>query len=124
MLTKIGDDGKTWSVHSVPHQAEYEQRKRKLNLGEFEAIYSFLESDLNEDKFSVGTKYPDTSEAWRSPLNALYYAMNEDEKEAGFFLGLIMMDVIIHHDEEWFCTKSEMIKRDFATMFYFKKLIH
>lgn len=127
MLHKISNNGACFERVEVPYKKEYEDRKLKLKPGEFETIYNFLDEDVvMEDTFIVGIKYNKNTVAWngdgKTPgvLAPLYYAMNQDAPQGGIFLGLIVMDVVIHQDEDWFCLESDMIKRDFTVLRYFK----
>lgn len=124
MLFKLDSAGKFYQIKEVPFQREYEQRKMRLKKGEFAKVYGYLESEI-EEPFSVGTKYPSRNRAaWGGPLRCLYFSTGKNSEQAGFFLGMIMMDVMIHIRTRWACTKTNIIAhRDFETNFYFKPTI-
>jgi len=122
MLHKIDNNAQCYRVCEVPFQKEYEQRKLRLRKGQFEKVYNFLESEL-DGEFSVGTKYPSRNrKAWAGPLRCLWISTGKDVQQAGYFLGMIMMDVLIHKRSQWFTTKTNVVaRREFETNFYWQK---
>jgi hypothetical protein len=124
MLKKIDAKGRLFDVREVPFYDEYRSRKLLIPHASFQVIVDRLEKDLDEteDGFSVGTRYPDGNMAWltQGPFHVIYAAMDKDPVQAGYLLGSIVMDVIIHRSELWLCTKTNVTKREFETNFYFR----
>lgn len=123
MLTKIDNKGHAWPVKEVPYSEEYKSRLSRLNPGEFDEVWRFLKSELDAEtgKFSVGTKYPNTNRvAWDGPLSYLWESTGRDAEQAGYLLGIIMMDLIIQDADQWLCVKTNVTKRAFDTEFYFR----
>jgi hypothetical protein len=118
MLYRLNRD-KPKPVKSVPHPVEYQAWVNKLNPGEYKKIFNFLSNDLTDD-FSVGTKYPDHSPAWDGLLSCLWEATGHNAKQAGYFLGIMMMDVLIQDKDKWCCTKTNITHRDFDTNYYWR----
>jgi hypothetical protein len=121
MLNMVGE-GSVFPVKRVSHIEEYENMKAKMSDEDFDAVWDFLESDLLGEKvFSCSTKYPMTNQkAWRGSLSKLFEAAGRNVEVTGYFLGLLVMDIIINADEQWLCTKTNITKRDFATLCYWK----
>jgi hypothetical protein len=124
MLKKIDAKGRLFDVREVPFFDEYRSIRLLIPHVSFQVILDYLEGDLNviEGGFSVGTRYPDGHRAWLAlgPFSAIYHAMDKDPVQAGYLLGSIVMDVIIHRPELWFCTKTNVTKREFETNYYFR----
>lgn len=69
-----------------------------------------------------GTKYSLSNQvACSGPLSKIFNVLGRDVVVAGYFLGLIIMDLLIDSKEQWFCTKTNITKRDFDTMFYWRQ---
>jgi len=114
--------GKVFPVTKVSRTQEYRRMKAKISQVDFDAVWDFLESDINEDVFSCGTKYSQANqEAWRGPLSKLFSAVGKDVVATGYFLGLIVMDLLISYDEQWVCAKTNITKRKFETMCYWRQ---
>ena len=122
MLDMVGK-GPVFHVKKVSHFEEYENMKAKMADSDFEAVWDFLESDLLGEKvFSCSTKYPMTNQkAWRGPLSKLFEAVGRNVEVTGYFLGLLVMDIVISSEEQWLCTKTNITKRDFETLCYWKQ---
>jgi len=126
VLFRIDAKGRYFQIKQMPFQKEYAQRKLRLKKGEFEKVYGFLELEIDKP-FSVATKYPRRNRhAWGGALRYLYLSTGKNVKQAGYFLGMIMMDVTIHMRSKWACIKTNIIAhtpRDFETNYYFKPTI-
>lgn len=122
MLQKIDKKGHVFSVSEVPFEDEYRVLRLKIPHLSMQRIIDYLENDIENDDsgFSVGTRYPNNHPAWEEPFNAIYEAMGKDTVMTGYLLGSIVMDIIIHRPEKWFCTKTDVTKRDFEINFYFR----
>lgn len=120
MLVRIDASGHAYEVKKVPYASEYKERLSRLSPKDFKTIWKFLESGLKED-FSVGIKYTSKNrEAWDGPLHLIWESTGRDALSAGYFLGLIMMDVVIQDKHKWVVVKSGITRRDFETNFYFR----
>jgi len=97
--------------------------KKRLNTnGHLDTVVHFLEEDMvTEESFSCATKYPMTNKkAWEGPLKEVFEASGKDVTTAGYFLGLLVMEIIIDSDEKWWGTTTNISKREFETMFYWR----
>jgi len=122
MLKMIKDTGETFIVNSVPYEKEYRMLLKKFTKEQLNKLHDYLDSELPEGNFSVGTTFPLGSKHWgNGPLKVIYVNCDKNKEQAGYLLGQIVFDIIMNRDEEWFCTKTNITHRDFGTLFYFKK---
>ena len=122
MLKMIKDDGKTFIVDKVPYEKEYKELLEHFTEGEFDTLWDYIDANLPDVGFSVGTTFPLGSKHWGDgPLKVIYVNCGRNKEQAGYLLGQIVFDIILHRDEEWFCTKTNITHRDFGTLFYFKR---
>lgn len=49
-------DGKVFAVSKVGHASEYVMMKARTSHSDFSLVWNFLESDINEDEFSLRYK--------------------------------------------------------------------
>lgn len=122
MLRMIKEDGKAFIVDKVPYEKDYDRVREQFTPRQMEKLWHFLDNDITEDNFSVGTKYPKTNKkAWgNGPLKVIYEVCGHDELKAGYFLGQLVFHIIMERDENWFCIKTAITHRDFETLFYFR----
>lgn len=124
MLSKLDSKNELFPVKKVSYESFYQLAKSKLSDKNFKKVWDFIENDISEEeKFSCTTKYNlKNREVWgQGVFRCLYLALEKDTKATGYFLGLIVQDVIINSDDQWYCIKTNITNRDFATMFYWRK---
>lgn len=122
MLKMIKDTGEVFPVTSVPYEKEYNNLKRNFTEDEFNSLCEYVDANLPDGKFSVGTTFPLDSPHWGDgPLKVVYVNCGHNKEQAGYFLGQVVFEIILDRDEHWFCTKTNITHRDFGTLFYFKR---
>jgi hypothetical protein len=122
MLNMIKDSGKSFPVSHVPYIKDYEEIIKRFTPQQFNELWDYVDSNLPDEGFSVGTTFPLGSPHWGDgPLHIIYINCGKDKVRAGYFLGQLVFDIILNRDEEWFCTKTNITHRDFSTLFYFKR---
>ena len=122
MLKMIKDTGEVFPVTSVPYTKEYEHLRENFTTEEFNDLLEYVDANLPENEFSVGTTFPLDSPHWGAgPLKNVYVNCGHNKEQAGYLLGQIVFDILLHRNEQWFCTKTNITHRDFGTLFYFKR---
>jgi len=126
MAFKWMDGGE--NINSIParHKKFFENGKSKLTEDELEAISKYVEDSIDKyinnsikenPCFTVAWIFP---HPWEYPLDLIWSkACDKDEKNSAFWLGLLVMDVIINKNEEWLADKTNF-NRDFDQIAYWK----
>ena len=118
MLSVIDKSGKFYQLDTVPHFSNFRKHLRLFSKEVLVEIYQFIDRKLADTyRFSVATLF---GGEWDYPIKHIYDVLSEDEREAGFLLGKMVMHRVIHHPAEWVCTKANMQGRDFDVSFYWR----
>jgi hypothetical protein len=123
MLKKM-QDGKVFPVSQTGYAKEFRALKTKLQKrGSLDEVTEYLKDEIaKEDSFSCGTKFPMTNKkAWEGVLSRVFDASGRDVLVAGYFLGLLVMEIIIESDEQWLGCTTNINKRAFETMYYWRE---
>lgn len=119
MLIRMGEDGSCYTMKTVPGLKNYKDWIRKLGEENYENVKTWIEEEIEEkDRFFVAMLVP---KIWNEPLESIYRAVGEDERDAALLLGRIVQAVLIPHEKRWLCAKTDMTKRNFAVAFYWSE---
>lgn len=125
MLTMIGsNDNKRHNKKSVflmdtlPYKKNFDIWKNSLGKN-YDAVRNYVENKIMpSNDFSAATMFPKRS--WdNTPLMFIINTLNDEEMSA-WFLGLLIMDIIMQDIDYWFVTKTNFTGRDFETCYYWR----
>lgn len=122
-LEKLDDVSRFYSVTEIPKKKDFDKNWRlKFNVGEEVTTKNFLYSKIQPtEKFSVGTMFPKKEWPKNPELMRIFEIAQKSELQAAYFLGLMVMEILVEDDEPWLTTKTTLGERDIATAFYWRK---
>lgn len=93
-------------VTNIPHRSDYNRWMRNLSPADYQAVVDALNDYCDKAKEMVKSSFiPGT--VWQKPYIALYHACNRNERQAGYFFGLLLWSVIQHRDDAWVFWRAE-----------------
>lgn len=121
-LRKIDEQGNAYEVEAIPYKQHFDRNWRcKFGPGEESTIKDFLRSKIYAvDKFSVGSMFPKNVWTKQPELMRIYEVAGKSELQAAYFLGLLVMEILIECYPSYLTTKTVLGERDIATAFYWK----
>jgi hypothetical protein len=108
-------------IEAIPKRRQADFRRWRTALGEdnYQIASDAIRNRLDEKEVVVAAWLP--GKDWTgTPFEPLYYACNRNEEQSGWFFGLIVWDVMIHHSDDWFFLPAAD-EDDVLGMRYFRK---
>ena len=94
-------DGKR--IETIPRrrQADFQKWRTALGAPNYQIASDAIRNLLDGKEFVVSSFLPG-SDWTNTEFAPLYVACNGNQTQAGWFFGLIVWDVMIHHPDDWF----------------------
>lgn len=100
----------------------FEKHKEHLSDEDLNAISDYINEliDNSGERFNPGWEAPKSWEG--TPLQIIYEkACDKNEEESAYLYGLLVKEVFIERDDEWYVISQQERGRDFEQNSYFRK---
>jgi len=105
---------------SVPHERDFRMARARLTDEEYQAVVDAINEYVDEQNCFVSSYIPGSD--WTCTVyQALYCACNQSQDQAGMFFGLIVWQVMMERDDEWFFRPADKDFDAVIGMTYFRK---
>ena len=117
MLTMIKEDGAKFPLTTIPYKKNYDIWSGKIGTVNCQEIEEHVLSKIQGiDRFSAATVFP--KHTWAdTPLMHIINTLG-DEAISAWFLGLVIMSLLINDTQEWLVVKTDWMHREFEICFY------
>ena len=115
-------DRKQNMIKGTPHQEFYDLRRANLSVPDYQMMIKEIHRRMSErDVFAAR----DISEQHLqgTVFDPVCQACGNDEKEAGFFFGLLVKDAVQQHPDCWYLLREERDYYRLIVQVYCRKLI-
>jgi len=112
-------------ITDIPHRrkADFNRWRKKLADSDYEAVLDAINQYVNNvplDKPFVSSFLP--GKDWTGTVyQPLYIACGQSDEQSGWFFGLIVWQVMIDHDDEWFFKLADNDGDDVLGTTYWRK---
>ncbi len=108
-------------IQGTPHQEFYDHHRAKLSSPDYQMLIEEIHRLMSErDVFAAR----DISDQHLSGtvFDPVCQACGGDEKEAGFFFGLLVQDAVQQHQDPWYLLREERDYYRLIVLVYCRKL--
>jgi hypothetical protein len=105
-MLRFFDTEENMTIDDIPHRRDYAVWLGRLSREEQDTAFTHIESLIGDHEIRTSSWMPGAE--WQgTPLSPLYEkAARYGEQQAGWCFGLMLMQVMIQHPDQWFCKKA------------------
>jgi len=108
-------------IQGTPHQEFYAHHRAKLSDQDYQMIIKEIHRLMSERDVFAERDIRDQN-LQGSVFDPVYQACGGDEKEAGFFFGLLVREAVQQHQDTWYLLREERDYYRLIVQVYCRKL--
>lgn len=106
-------------VEIRPPQKYRLQKTKMFTEQEFHTVSEYVAGKIEHvQRFSCATLF---GGSWPEPLSLIWERFDQDETEASFFLGWLVIDTLVSDEALWGCSDFDLQNRGFETNYYWRR---